>query len=57
MYIITGANGHLAKAIIIQLRDEDVHMRGLILPGDSGTDDLQITYYQGDVTVVESMDG
>lgn len=56
LYIITGAKGHLASTIIRYLRKENCHVRGLILPAESGEDDRQITYYRGDVTRLESMD-
>ncbi len=39
LYIITGAKGHLAGTIIRCLRNEDCHIRGLILPTESGEDD------------------
>lgn len=56
LYIITGAKGHLASTIIRYLRGKDCHIRGLILPTESGEDDQQITYYKGDVTDLTSMD-
>lgn len=56
LYIITGAAGHLASTIIKYLRDTDCHIRGLILPSESGEDDKQITYYKGDITKMESLE-
>ena len=56
LYIITGANGHLARTIIRALRGKDCLIRGLILPTESGRDDQQITYYKGDVTRPETLD-
>ena len=55
LYIITGAKGHLASTIIRYLRYEDCHIRGLILPTESGEDDRQLTYYRGDVTKPETL--
>lgn len=49
VYIITGANGHLGNTIIRQLRRQGYTVRGLILPGESGRSDRQITYIHGDV--------
>lgn len=57
LYIITGAAGHLASTIIKYLRNTDCHIRGLILPSESGEDDRQITYYKGDITKKESLEG
>ena len=57
LYIITGAKGHLASTIIQYLRKQDCYIRGLILPTESGQDDRQITYYQGDVTKPETLGG
>ena len=55
LYLITGAKGHLASTIIQYLRKEDCHIRGLILPTEHGEDDPQLTYYQGDVTKLETL--
>ncbi len=55
LYIITGANGHLASTIIRYLRNTDCHIRGLILPSEHGMDDRQVTYYHGDVSKPESL--
>ena len=57
LYIITGAAGHLASTIIKYLRNTDCLIRGLILPSESGEDDRQITYYKGDITKRESLEG
>lgn len=56
LYIITGAKGHLASTIIRYLREEDCHIRGLILPFERGEDDSQLTYYKGDVTAPETLE-
>lgn len=57
LYIITGAKGHLASTIIQYLRNEDCHIRGLILPTENGEDDRQLTYYRGDVSRPETLEG
>ncbi len=56
LYIITGANGHLASTIIRYLRNDDCHIRGLILPTENGEDDEQLTYYKGDVSKPETLE-
>lgn len=56
LYIITGAKGHLASTIIRYLRNEDCHIRGLILPTEEGEDDRQLTYYKGDITIPETLE-
>ena len=56
LYIITGAKGHLASTIIQYLRNEDCHIRGLILPTENGEDDKQLTYYKGDVSKLETLE-
>lgn len=50
LYIITGANGHLASTIIKYLKKEDCFIRGLILPTEENTDNENIKYYKGDIT-------
>lgn len=56
VYIITGAKGHLASTIIRYLRKENCHIRGLILPSENGEDDLQVTFYKGDVSKFQSLE-
>ncbi|MCM1225670.1 MAG: NAD-dependent epimerase/dehydratase family protein [Lachnospiraceae bacterium] len=56
MYIITGANGHLASTIIRYLVKQDCLIRGLILPSEENRDRKNITYYKGDITKPETMD-
>ncbi len=56
LYIITGAKGHLASTIIKYLKNTDCHIRGLILPTETGKDDKNITYIKGDVTNTDSLD-
>lgn len=54
--IITGAAGHLARTTIARLRELNMPMRGLIMPGEQGTDDDMIRYYRGDVTQPETLE-
>lgn len=56
LYIITGAKGHLASTIIRYLRNDDCHIRGLILSTENGEDDGQLTYYKGDVSRPETLE-
>lgn len=56
VYIITGANGHLASTIIRYLIRKDCLIRGLLLPSEENTDKENVTYYKGDITVPKSME-
>ncbi len=56
LYIITGAKGHLASTIIKYLRETDCDIRGLILPCEYAVSDEKVTYYNGDVTDISSLD-
>lgn len=56
LYIITGANGHLASTIMKYLRKENCLIRGLILPSERNEDNGNIKYYKGDVTKIESLE-
>lgn len=56
LYLITGAAGHLASTVIKYLRNTDCHIRGLILPFESGEDDKQITYCKGDITKIDTLE-
>lgn len=56
MYIITGANGHLAGTIIRYLNREDCVIRGLLLPSENNCNTERITYFKGDVTKPESLE-
>ncbi len=56
VYIITGAAGHLAEAIIRQLASTGCHIRGLLLPGQTGISGDNISYITGDVTKPETLD-
>jgi len=56
LYIITGANGHLAGTIIRYLKKEDCMIRGLILPSEKADDEKSIKYYKGDITKIETME-
>lgn len=55
LYIITGAKGHLASTIIKYLREEDCEIRGLVLPREYAVSDERVTYYDGDVTDIASL--
>ncbi len=55
LYIITGANGHLAGTIIRYLRDTDCEIRGLILPSEHGDDDEVLSFFKGDVADIASL--
>lgn len=56
VYLITGAAGHLAGAIIRELVNTDCQIRGLLLPKEIGTPGDNISYITGDVTKPESLD-
>lgn len=55
VYIITGANGHLGRAIIRQLLKTGSEIRGLILPGDTEQLFEKVCYTKGDVTDTRSL--
>ena len=55
MYIITGANGHLASTIIRYLVKQDCIIRGLILPAENNQNSSKVTYYKGDITKPETL--
>ncbi|MGI6057670.1 MAG: NAD-dependent epimerase/dehydratase family protein [Bilifractor sp.] len=55
VYIITGANGHLASTLIRYLRREDCRIRGLIPPWEQGENDDQLMFYRGDVSKMASL--
>ncbi len=55
VYIITGANGHLGNTIVRQLKRQGKTMRGLILPGEPGSDDRWMTYIRGDVRDIATL--
>lgn len=56
MYILTGAAGHLAEAILHTLINTDCLIRGLLLPGETGIAGRNVTYITGDVTKPETLD-
>ena len=56
VYIVTGANGHLAGTIIRYLERKDCLIRGLLLPSEENTDREKVSYYKGDVTVPKTME-
>lgn len=55
LYIVTGAMGHLGNTIIRMLKERGEFVRGLILPGETGTEENHIHYVHGDVRVKDSM--
>lgn len=55
VYAITGAGGHLGKALIEQLQKEDCKIRGLLLLGEKHDEYPNVTWYYGDVTKKESL--
>lgn len=55
LYIITGANDHLASTIIRYLKDTDCEIRGLILPIEHGQDDMVVSFFKGDITDIASL--
>jgi len=55
IYIITGANGHLGRAVIRLLLSTDAEVRGLILPGDTKQLFENVCYTKGDVRDRESL--
>ncbi len=56
LYIITGAAGHLAEAILRTLINTDCLVRGLLLPGEEGIVGDNVAYITGDVTKPETLD-
>lgn len=55
-YIITGACGHLAGAIIRLLSKTECLIFGLILPGQKPEQRKNTRFYVGDITVPDSLD-
>ncbi|MBQ9810741.1 MAG: NAD-dependent epimerase/dehydratase family protein [Spirochaetales bacterium] len=55
IFVVTGANGHLAGTIIRYLRTRNCQVRGLILPYEENTDVSNVRYYKGDITDKESL--
>ena len=53
--IVTGANGHLGSTLLRLLRDCDVQVRGLVLPGQTMKKYENTHCYYGDVRDIESM--
>lgn len=56
LYIITGANGHLGRALVHRLKDKECQVRGFVLAGETAQDEANIHYYFGDVTKPETME-
>jgi len=55
LYIITGANGHLGRALLEILEKDDGDIRGLVLESDSCMSTDRVQYFHGDVREVESL--
>lgn len=55
LYLVTGANGHLASTIIRYLKKEQALVRGLIVPCEQNQDSENVTYYRGDITAPETL--
>ena len=53
--LLTGANGHLGKAILQELHETSYEIRALIMPQDHATDDSHVHYYKGDVLEPDSL--
>lgn len=53
--LLTGANGHLGKAILQELHETSYEIRALIMPQDHATDDSHVHYYKGDVLESDSL--
>lgn len=56
LYLVTGAAGHLAGAIIASLREQGHRVRGLILPSETPPEIGGAEYVRGDVTKLSSLD-
>jgi dihydroflavonol-4-reductase len=56
VYLITGANGHLGSALVRELSRRGVTVRGLILPGSAAQALPHVTYYEGDVCKLDSLE-
>lgn len=56
MFIITGAAGHLAGALIRKLGRLGCYVRGLILPNEKGIEQENTEYVKGDITRPDSLD-
>lgn len=55
-YVITGANGHLARNIIEILKKRACRIIGLLLPAERAQDGENLRYLHGDVTDRASLD-
>lgn len=55
--LLTGANGHLGRTIALQLRQNGVRVRGLVLPGEntSQLDNAGVEVFRGDVRDTSSL--
>lgn len=54
MIIVTGAAGHLGNTLIRKLETQEVAVRGLLLPGETG-ESATVEYITGDVRDIESL--
>lgn len=59
IYVVTGANGHLASHIVRKLIERGETVRGLILPGDTSPAlaGLPVDLVRGDVCNPSSIGG
>lgn len=56
LFIITGAYGHLGNTIMRLLLQDNVSIRGLVLPSEKLPAYSQVEYVQGDVCDIESLE-
>ena len=56
LYLVTGACGHLGNTIIRILKEQNVAIRGLVLPSENVKSDGQVQYIKGDVCDRASME-
>lgn len=58
LFIVTGANGHLGNTIVRMLKNQNVMIRGLILPSDSDKmlRNLGVDVYRGDVRKPQTLE-
>jgi dihydroflavonol-4-reductase len=55
IYLVTGAGGHLAAALMRLLTPLDGEVRGLLLPSEAAPDMKNVDFYRGDVTKKETL--
>ena len=56
LYLVTGADGHLGSAVLRELMDRGEEVRALILPGGRKEFPADISYYEGDVRIPETLE-